>query len=609
MRLELERLLGDGLVTALAHLPSSDTVIAAVRNGLVLFSSSLQRKSAAESSHRDLITSIAVEPGESRIVSAGRDGLLREWTVGPKLKPGALIELGAPVNDLAWSPRGRNGRAQLAAALEDGSVALWERGARHYDVIGARGRPLRAVDWLPRPGALLVGGDDGALRLLSFYRGRAREQELFRHPSGIRRARVSPGGRYVAFTSGDERGAIYCFRTRKLTRFGVSGDPVVCLAWHPAKLVLAGGTERGKSFFYDLNSGGLRSCEAHLHPAEAVAWSAEGDQAWTGGRDGQVVAAALANSRWLPRAIYRPQVMGYALSCAWIPDSSRLAAGYSHGTVAVWEARKRAPPTLLEKPHRKPVYGLSVSPDGRAVASGSVDRTVKVWDLGEKLLAHELKSLHEQAVYGVSFSPDGRFVCTGSGDTFLVVYDIEQVKQAAREAFGPEEFWHFAVMNRILNCVAWSPDGQRIAVGLSSHGVVILAVDASGKVEKGPTLSLHEDSVSRVAWGPNASFLVSAGYDRRLAVWDPSSWSVRALRVVEHDEPIQALAVHPGGEVIATGSWDGTIRLWRADTLAPLGTYTRPHFSAVECLDFDPAGARLCSASSDGTVGLWRVIG
>jgi WD40 repeat protein len=299
---------------------------------------------------------------------------------------------------------------------------------------------------------------------------------------------------------------------------------------------------------------------------------------------------------------------GYVLSARWSRDGQSVVAGMSDGMVLVWRPDEPGTaPALLPKPHSGPIYGMAVSPDGKAVATGSVDRTLKVWDLGEKLIAHELPEVHRKPVYGVAYSPDGRFIATGSADTYLVVYDIAEVKKKAEASFGQEEYWHFAVRDRILNCVAWSPDGRRLAVGLSNHTVVVLPVTADGAVTKGPTLKGHEDSVSRVAWARGGERLVSAGYDRRVVVWSGKDFQPLLSRVLEHTQPIQALAVHPGGEVLATGSWDGSLRLYAMETLRPLGVYTHPHFSAVEDLDFSPDGRRLVSASSDGTLGVWRI--
>jgi WD40 repeat protein len=100
--------------------------------------------------------------------------------------------------------------------------------------------------------------------------------------------------------------------------------------------------------------------------------------------------------------------------------------------------------------------------------------------------------------------------------------------------------------------------------------------------------------------------LVSAGYDRRVVVWDRSDFRPLCSRLVEHEEPIQALAVHPSGELLCTGSWDGTIRLFGVELLDQRGVFSRPPFSAVESLCWSGDGALLCAGSSDGTVTIWR---
>ncbi|HOX43585.1 MAG TPA: WD40 repeat domain-containing protein [Myxococcota bacterium] len=614
MKLRPQTLFGDGPLLACTPLPGrTPRLLAAMNNTLKLFhvldGKSLGARApvpAGPAAVTCLASPPEPDPANPLAAAGHRDGRLGLWSLtgSAALLQVAEAMAGGAVHDLAWRPAAAGRGPELAAALESGEVALWsaERGSL-VRLRAGQGACL-SVDWFPDGEHLAAAGEDGVLRILRLPDGAQAEGGLLRHHSGLRQVRVSRCGRYVVYLSEDERAGLFDLGTRSASSFGQPGERLRCAAWQPGRPALLVGSEVGRALRYDVPADRLEPLPlAHFHPVEAVALDAAGT-AWTAGRDGRVHCVLPGSEP--PRALRcAPGAEGYALSVAWVAGGL-VAAGYSDGAVRTWNPAAPAErPLPLPTTHTGPVYGLAASPDGRSLASGAVDQALKVCDVGERLLVHDLRELHQKPIYGVAFSPDGRRVATGSADTYLVVYDLAEVKKKAQERFGQEEFYHFAVRNRVLNCVAWSPDGKLLAVGLSNHSVVVLPVSPGGQVTKGPTLELHEDAVSEVAWSPDGASLVSAGYDRRVVVWDTASWRPRAARLTEHAEPIQALAVHPRLPLAATGSWDESIRLWRLPDLEPLGEARAPHFSAVEGLAFEPRGERLASAGSDGLVVIW----
>jgi WD40 repeat protein len=619
MQLENEQILGQGGISHLTAIGTSrGLVVAAVRNELRIFAAiKLYEKRNATLVLGSEISALAADPQAAKnparhlFASGERKGRLVVWGVNEKSKPLAAAErqLDAAILDLSWSMPNQAGGSALAAALSNGSIALWWPDEDRLRTIQVGDEAVLSVSWFPDGQHLASSGEDGVLRVWKLPETSQAKDGLLRHYNAIRRVRVSACGRYVAFVSEDEKGTVFDLSRRESTAFGQPGDPVVSLAWHPREARIAAGTQLGQTLVHDVEQGltELGEKQQHLHPAEAVCWSPTGSKAHSAGRCGMLVTWEKVQDSWMGVLTHNPKPKGYALSVGWAKGDA-IAAGYSNGQVALWEKSQTGYEYKpLEASHTKPVYGLAVSNDGATLATGAVDHLVKVWDVGEKMQAHNLSELHNKPVYGVAFSPDGRYLATGSGDTYLVVYDIAAMKKKAKEAFGKDEYWHFAVRNKVLNCVAWSPAGHTIAVGLSNHSVVLLPVTKNGEVTKGPTLKGHADSVSAVAFSPDGAWLASAGYDRRVVIWDVATGQAKQQRIVEHQEPIQCLAVHPGGRVVATGSWDGSIRLWKASDLSPIASVTGPPFSAVEGLSFNTKGTRLAVASSDGTIGIWKV--
>ncbi|HSE22924.1 MAG TPA: hypothetical protein VLB68_14760, partial [Pyrinomonadaceae bacterium] len=75
----------------------------------------------------------------------------------------------------------------------------------------------------------------------------------------------------------------------------------------------------------------------------------------------------------------------------------------------------------------------------------------------------------------------------------------------------------------------------------------------------------HALGVNCIAFAPNASWLVSAGADNSLILWQTSSGrQLRAFR--GHHSSIRSLAVSFDGRWIASGGNDGAVKIWDVDS-------------------------------------------
>eukprot|EP00041_Stephanoeca_diplocostata_P023635 m.586179 g.586179 ORF g.586179 m.586179 type:complete len:740 (+) comp22340_c0_seq4:151-2370(+) len=123
------------------------------------------------------------------------------------------------------------------------------------------------------------------------------------------------------------------------------------------------------------------------------------------------------------------------------------------------------------------------------------------------------------------------------------------------------------------------------------------------------TLRKHTDYVKAIAYAPLAKYLLSAGLDSHVYVWDMSAGTSTGelfASEVRHTDSVYALAVNHRGTVAALGAVNKVVRLWDPRTGNHFGTL-QGHCDVIKALAVNEDGNRCLSGSSDNTLKLWDV--
>lgn len=143
------------------------------------------------------------------------------------------------------------------------------------------------------------------------------------------------------------------------------------------------------------------------------------------------------------------------------------------------------------------------------------------------------------------------------------------------------------------------------AVG-GAVGLILMAITArftTFKIIPKQSFPAHAKTTTALAVTPDGLFLISAGGDRTVKVWQRKNCQL-SHTLPGHSDWVYCLAVAPGGQTLFSGSGDKTIKVWQSQSGLLLETLLG-HELGVNCLAVARDESWLVSGSADRTVRVW----
>jgi WD40 repeat protein len=153
--------------------------------------------------------------------------------------------------------------------------------------------------------------------------------------------------------------------------------------------------------------------------------------------------------------------------------------------------------------------------------------------------------------------------------------------------------------NEFLKCLACSPDGKWIAVGIGNY--IYIRESSDGNIKF--TLNDHEDKINCLAFSPNNQILASGSNDGVIKLWSLPKFELK-VTLVGHKKAILAISINQLSTLLASSSLDNTIIFWRIH-YNNLGCVIDKYATNVTALCFSPTENLIVSGDRDGNLCIW----
>lgn len=256
------------------------------------------------------------------------------------------------------------------------------------------------------------------------------------------------------------------------------------------------------------------------------------------------------------------------------------------------------------------------------------------WEQAQLARQIDLKSLYPNSACPIresssAISPDSTVIaigsysyersCATSGESTLALWNAQRgnriitlhrgsALEALSQGTPPQEpsTEGDRIVGDIANSVAFTPDSEFVAAGMSYGAIQLWRADTGEQVN---ILSGHDYAVRAIAISPDGQILVSASSDQTIKLWNLQTGELlRTISMDDSDGIVQTLLISPDGQRLATATNRNTLQLWNAQTGQLIRTLVDEavNLQPGMPLAFSPDGQTLATADVDNSIKLWN---
>lgn len=507
------------------------------------------------------VTSIDNTEDDRLVGAAGKDGSIRAWLMAD----GGLRILGGHPSPNPWLIFSLDG-SRLFTGAADG-VRVWNTTSGALVYAAQRTGATGTHSDISSDGRWLMQSGTSRLVMQDIQSGR----ELFTLDGnrGLASARdISDDDSQIA--TGGSDGRLVLWKTPaipdvelrhpiKPQLWDKTWPPGVAAAYSPDGGRIATGAADGMVRLWDASSHApLREMAGDPQSVNLLSFSRDGRQIVSAGESSGLKLWD-ADSGAMLRSF--PCDGKEVLSTVFDPSGGVAAALLLGGDIRVWNLGSGEPIASFSGGEDR---AIALSPDGRHLAIAA-EGQVRLWDPAKRQFEWSVP-FNEPGTHGsitaLDFSADGRRLLAAGSAQAALMLDSASGAVLAR--------LHEPSAGRFV-AAKFDAGGHLAAFGADDGTAVLWWPDQDRRV----LLRGHAGEVRDVAFSPDDVFVLTAGVDGTVRVWDSSNGELLDV-LGQHgaelpEVPFHALSLNTDGSKVLSGSVDGVVREWRlgAETRTP----------------------------------------
>ncbi|MCC9602478.1 serine/threonine protein kinase [Stieleria sp. JC731] len=295
-------------------------------------------------------------------------------TTGPTFPSTVLAGNPGTVWSVDFTPNGD----KVAAAIEDGSVRLWDVASqkvlRSFD---AHKGIAWTIQFHPNGQLVATSGDDGMVKL---WNAETLESEIeWQAGSAVRKIAFSPNGDRIA--AGDRKGVVHIWDVNtgdEIATVAQEGS-IFSIAWSAdGKHIATGGSDKEVRVFDAETLETRQTMHGHPGPIYDLAFAPKGDMLATVGWGKAMFMWNIATGELETELI--DETGGDNWSVSFCADGSHAVVAGNDGKCRIWDIATNELAASLTG-HASAVHNVSLDSTRYQIATSGRDGTVRVWDL------------------------------------------------------------------------------------------------------------------------------------------------------------------------------------------------------------------------------------
>lgn len=172
---------------------------------------------------------------------------------------------------------------------------------------------------------------------------------------------------------------------------------------------------------------------------------------------------------------------------------------------------------------------------------------------------------HSEEVTYLQFHPTAPILASGSQDMTIKFYDY--MRASAKRA-------HKTIQEAsIVRCLKFHPDGNFMLVGCQQPTLRLYDINTLQSYVSSNPLDQHSEPITMIDYNQTASFYVTGSKDGDIKVWDGvSNRCVNTFRRA-HDGAVSSVKVSRNGKYILSAGKDSLVKLWEMSMCSCLMVY------------------------------------